>query len=490
MGRALCTNGAMTTSGTATTHCAASISGPITTNARHAQLRAQRVPATPQDFLHARGGSGCLYRCLLGAVCAGGHVVGTRQRKPHPVARLRDCPAPRAFSTQRDVPHPWAHHLDLWVPPDGVTIYPLPSPPRQPSPLKRYTPAMVPAGLRRTHVPQGSRTMWRSPPPCAHYRTPAGQCLATRRLRRWAICSGAMPLWLLVQPAPLSNMLWHHPDHRDPPNCGSQPYNMSPLVGHVVTPKGHVERRACALGHSSRHVGRQSDGAQTAGTWPCCSFRPCNMSPLVGHVAVPTRRAGHAKQHVHALRHTPTSQHGVLHDRHSSSHLATGPVAVQAAGLIVRMRQRCVASWCATTAAACINHACRCATYLGMSPRLRRASWAASKAAQSHGTSPAAAPDPTACHRPCDAPNTLNDMFMPSGTSPGVPNAGLMTPRRLKQLGRHPTVASRPTTARPLWMCHNVSGHPDMLSGPSTTVHQLGTWLQPCPRPHDSSPPL
>ena len=68
-------------------------------------------------------------------------------------------------------------------------------------------------------------------------------------------------------------------------------------------------------------------------------------------------------------------------------------------------------------------------TYLGMSPRLRRASWAATKATQSHGTSPATAPDPMMHHRPCDASNTSNDMFVPSGTSPGVPNTGLMTPR-------------------------------------------------------------
>ena len=37
-------------------------------------------------------------------------------------------------------------------------------------------------------------------------------------------------------------------------------------------------------------------------------------------------------------------------------------------------------------------------TYLGTSPRLRRASWAATKAAQSRGTSPAVAPDPTMSH--------------------------------------------------------------------------------------------
>ena len=36
--------------------------------------------------------------------------------------------------------------------------------------------------------------------------------------------------------------------------------------------------------------------------------------------------------------------------------------------------------------------------YLGTSQRLRRAGWAATKAAQSRSTSPAAAPDPTMCH--------------------------------------------------------------------------------------------
>ena len=36
--------------------------------------------------------------------------------------------------------------------------------------------------------------------------------------------------------------------------------------------------------------------------------------------------------------------------------------------------------------------------YLGTSQRLRRAGWAATKAAQSRGTSPAAAPDPTMRH--------------------------------------------------------------------------------------------
>ena len=67
-------------------------------------------------------------------------------------------------------------------------------------------------------------------------------------------------------------------------------------------------------------------------------------------------------------------------------------------------------------------------TYVGTSPRLRRASWAATTAAQSRGTSPATAPGPTMRHRPCDASNTSNDMFVPSGTSPGALNAGLTTP--------------------------------------------------------------
>ena len=127
-------------------------------------------------------------------------------------------------------------------------------------------------------------------------------------------------------------------------------------------------------------------------------------------------------------------------------------------------------------------------TYLGMSPRLRRASWAATKAARSRGMSPATAPNPTARHWPCDAPNTSNDVFVPLGTSLGAPNARLTTPRWAETA--HPTAASRPATACPLWMCHDVSGHPDTSSGPSTAVHQPGTWLQPCLRPHDLSPPL
>ena len=177
-----------------------------------------------------------------------------------------------------------------------------------------------------------------------------------------------MPLWWLGQPAPLSDMLWHHPNHRDPLNCGSRPYNVSPLMGHVVVPKGHdrhVERRARALGRGSRHVGRQSDDAQTTGTWPSRSFWPCNVSPLVGHVATSIGCAGHAKWRVHALSHVPTMQHGMLHDRRSSSHLATGPAAVQATGPVVTMQRRCVASWRVTAAAACVNHARQHAHLLG-----------------------------------------------------------------------------------------------------------------------------
>ena len=177
-----------------------------------------------------------------------------------------------------------------------------------------------------------------------------------------------MPLWLLGQPAPLSDMLWHHPNRRDPPNRGSRPYNMSPLVGHVAAPMGcveHVERRARALGHGSRHVGRQSDDAQTAGTRPSRSFQPCNVSPLVGHVATSIGCAGHAKWRVHALSHVPTTQHGVLHDRRGPSCRATGPAAVQAAGLVVASRRRCAASRHVAAAAACVNHARRRAHLLG-----------------------------------------------------------------------------------------------------------------------------
>ena len=89
-------------------------------------------------------------------------------------------------------------------------------------------------------------------------------------------------------------------------------------------------------------------------------------------------------------------------------------------------------------------------TFLGMSPRLRRAGWAAMKAAQSCGTSPAVAPDPTMRHRPCDASNTLNDVFVPSGSmSPGVPNAGLTTPRRAETARMPPNsgVAPRDRTS-------------------------------------------
>ena len=77
-------------------------------------------------------------------------------------------------------------------------------------------------------------------------------------------------------------------------------------------------------------------------------------------------------------------------------------------------------------------------TYLGTSPRLRRAGWAAMKAVQSRGTSPAVAPDPMAHYWPCDAPNMSNDMFMPLGTSLGALNAGLTTPRRAETAGMPP----------------------------------------------------
>ena len=80
-------------------------------------------------------------------------------------------------------------------------------------------------------------------------------------------------------------------------------------------------------------------------------------------------------------------------------------------------------------------------TYLGTSPRLRRAGWAATKAVQSRGTSPAAAPDPTMRHWPCDASNMSN---VPLGTSPGVPNAGLMTPRRAETARTSPNSGVAP----------------------------------------------
>ena len=114
--------------------------------------------------------------------------------------------------TQMQPACPLTRHPDLRVPPDRVTIYPslspwrepsplkcfapamvsagtstyVPSmsPPHEPLPLKCYAPAMVPAGLRHIHAPQDSRTTQRSPPLRAHCRTPAGQCLATRHLRR------------------------------------------------------------------------------------------------------------------------------------------------------------------------------------------------------------------------------------------------------------------------------------------------------------------
>ena len=177
-----------------------------------------------------------------------------------------------------------------------------------------------------------------------------------------------MPIWSLFQPVLLSDTLRHHPNHRDPLNCGSQPYNVSPLVGHIIAPKGHdghVEQCARALGHGSRHVGHQSDDAQTARTWPSHSFWPCNVSPLVGHVTAPVGCTGHAKRCVHALRHAPTTQHGMLRDRCGPSRLAMGPVAIQASGLIVAMQQQCAASRRVTTAAACINHTRRCAHLLG-----------------------------------------------------------------------------------------------------------------------------
>ena len=95
-------------------------------------------------------------------------------------------------------------------------------------------------------------------------------------------------------------------------------------------------------------------------------------------------------------------------------------------------------------------------TYLGMSPRLRRAGWAATKAARSHGMSPAVAPDPMARHQPSDAPNTSNDVFMPSGTSPGAPNAELTT----SQTGQNSWDATQQQHHAP---------RPHVLSGCATT---------------------
>ena len=68
----------MMTSGTAATLCATYINGPTTTIMLHAQLHVQHIPVMQQDLLLARGGSGCLYKCLLGAVCSGGHIVERR----------------------------------------------------------------------------------------------------------------------------------------------------------------------------------------------------------------------------------------------------------------------------------------------------------------------------------------------------------------------------------------------------------------------------
>ena len=177
-----------------------------------------------------------------------------------------------------------------------------------------------------------------------------------------------MPLWSIFRPVPLSNTLQHHPNHRDPLNCGSWQFNVSPLVGHVAAPMGcveHVEWHVHALGHDPRHIGHQSDDAQTTGTRPSRSFQPCNVSPLVGHVAASIGCAGHAKRRVHTLSHTPTTQHGVLHDRRGSNHLATGLAAIQAAGLVVASRRQCTASRHIATAAACVNHAHRRAHLLG-----------------------------------------------------------------------------------------------------------------------------
>ena len=68
-------NDAIMTSGATTTPCAAYINGPTTTNALHAQWHAQRISTMQQDLLLARGNSGRLYRCLIGAVCSGGRIV-------------------------------------------------------------------------------------------------------------------------------------------------------------------------------------------------------------------------------------------------------------------------------------------------------------------------------------------------------------------------------------------------------------------------------
>ena len=153
-----------------------------------------------------------------------------------------------------------------------------------------------------------------------------------------------MPLWLLVQPVLLSDMLWHHPDHWDPPNRGSWPYNVSPLMGHVVAPKGHVghiEQCAHALRHASRHVGCQSDDAQTTGMQPSCSSRLYIMSPAAWQQAqwlsrLPDLSLGHNNE---------VQPHGVL------------------------PQPPCV-----------LNTHIDVPTFLGMSPRLRRAGWEATKA--------------------------------------------------------------------------------------------------------------
>ena len=90
-------------------------------------------------------------------------------------------------------------------------------------------------------------------------------------------------------------------------------------------------------------------------------------------------------------------------------------------------------------------------TFLGTSPRLRRAGWAVMKAVQSHGMSPAMAPDPTARHQPCDALDTSNDVLVPSGMCPGVLNAGLTTPRWAETARMPPngSVAPRGCTSSP-----------------------------------------
>ena len=80
----------------------------------------------------------------------------TRRREtmtiPHPTGHFCDCPVLRAYSTHRDVPHPWARHPDLQVPPDGVTTCPSPSPLQEPSPFKCFAPVTVSAGTC-TYVP-------------------------------------------------------------------------------------------------------------------------------------------------------------------------------------------------------------------------------------------------------------------------------------------------------------------------------------------------